>query len=144
MKKKLRDLTKEEYEKWRKTYCEKLDCIDCPFHNVHCGCFNENCWVNYKDLHLDKVLNQEIEIEVEMPELTEDERVILRNIDKEFRYIARDEDGSFFLYEKKPIKMEDDYGTSGLAIMFPFQKLFKFVKWEDDEPYLIKDLLGDD
>lgn len=60
-KKKLRDLTKEEFN----NFCEKnyRDCSHCPFHNVHCIIFDKKCWIYHKDLYSDKFLDQEIEVE---------------------------------------------------------------------------------
>ena len=84
----------------------------------------------------------------EKPHLTDDEKVILRNIDKAFKYIVRDEDGMLFLFTGKPIKMdyywkcedEDDK-----CYVYLFDHLFQFIKWEDKDPYFIEDLLkGDD
>lgn len=59
--KKLRDLTKEEYN----NYCKKnnRDCSYCPCYNVHCIIFDKKCWFHHKDLYSDKFLNQEIEVE---------------------------------------------------------------------------------
>ena len=63
------------------------------------------------------------------PELSEAERVILENISKEYKYIARDEVGNLFIYS-----------SHSFAI---FNDLFKMVKWEDEEPTLIADLLAE-
>lgn len=66
-KKKLRDLTKDEWNEWKRIYCVKninSDCDVCLFKNVPCansGC--ENSWFNNKELYSDKFLNQEIEVE---------------------------------------------------------------------------------
>ena len=62
-KKKLRDLTVEEYKHWQKTNCDNIDCNKCIFFNISCHKYNVNCWVNHKDLYSDKFLNQEIEVE---------------------------------------------------------------------------------
>ena len=62
-KKKLRDLTVEEYKKWFDKNCSSdLDCKDCIFNNVMCPMDNQ-CWVNNKELYSDSFLNQEIEVE---------------------------------------------------------------------------------
>ena len=62
MKIKLRDLTKEQYEKWLKNNCSvEAFCEHCPFFKVSCIKGNR-CWVHYKDLYSDKFLDQEIEI----------------------------------------------------------------------------------
>ena len=62
-KKKLRDLTEEEYEKWIAKYCDNgiISCRDCVFKYVNCD--KHFSWVNYKDLYSDKFLDQEIEAE---------------------------------------------------------------------------------
>ena len=75
------------------------------------------------------------------PKLTEDEKVILKNVPKEYKWIARDIDGCLYVYASKPkkgITMWED--SSGLP-MISFDHLFQFIKWEDDEPYSIKELL---
>ena len=65
-KKKLRDLTKDEWDKWKNEECIKnhnSDCDNCIFINVECA--NSRCessWFNNKDLYSDKFLNQEIEV----------------------------------------------------------------------------------
>ena len=82
------------------------------------------------------------------PELSEVERVILENVDKEYKYIARDKNGCLFLYSKEISKFTDEWcfdgdkGTVGIHNGFNlFKHLFKMVKWEDEEPTLISDLL---
>ena len=71
---------------------------------------------------------------------TEDEKIILKNIPKKYKYIARDRDGLIFLYNKKPSKC--DYSWIGYnSIAFPYYHLFQFIKWEDEEPYSIEELL---
>lgn len=64
---KLRDLTKEQYNKWIKNNCTKYGdyCNGCPFQKV--GCDNDenkkDWWIDNKDLYSDKFLDQEIEVE---------------------------------------------------------------------------------
>ena len=64
-KKKLRDLSEEEYKNWISNYCRKLklNCNDCIFKNVNCGLGYVSCWFNNKDLYSDKFLDREIEVE---------------------------------------------------------------------------------
>ena len=74
------------------------------------------------------------------PKITEDEKVILRNLPEKYKWIARDKNGLIFIYEKKPSKY--DYSWIGYNDKaFPYYHLFQFIKWEDEEPYLIEDLL---
>ena len=80
----------------------------------------------------------------EKPQLNEDEKAILRNIDKEYKWIARDDDGLLCVYKEKPTK--DDYdgwndSAFSFASLWAFDNLFQFIKWEDDEPYSIEELL---
>ena len=62
-KKKLRDLSVEEYKKWLEIGCHRCDrCDNCVFKNVICM-YDNNCWVHHKDLYSDKFLDQEVEVE---------------------------------------------------------------------------------
>ena len=62
-KKKLRDLTMEEYKQWAKKNCKiSKECCECPFYAVQCQWHKVVCWVNNKDLYSDKFLDQEIEV----------------------------------------------------------------------------------
>ena len=76
----------------------------------------------------------------EKPKLTEDEKVILRNVPQYYKWIARDGNGVVCLYPDKPHKSKTIW-DSYYGALFPFHHLFQFIKWEDDEPYLIEDLL---
>lgn len=65
IKKKLRDLTEDEYRKYVETHCDGNSCSDeCIFGIVTCSYHNNHSWIKNKDLFSDKFLNQEIEIEV--------------------------------------------------------------------------------
>lgn len=79
----------------------------------------------------------------ELPKLSDVEKVILENLDKDYKVIARDKDGGLYIYSSKPKK--DDCVWWGIAIILSelkgFNHLFKFVKWEDEEPYNIEELL---
>ena len=78
----------------------------------------------------------------EKPKLTEDEKVILRNLPKEYKWIARDEDGTLSFHYVKPHKESyfwSSYNANYVSDLFP--NLFKFIQWEDDEPYSIEELL---
>lgn len=77
----------------------------------------------------------------EKPKLTGAEKVILRNIDEEFKYIARDNNGLLYIYKNKPDKTYDLCWGNGRGTCFGFKHLFKFINWTDEEPYLIEDLL---
>ena len=84
------------------------------------------------------------------PELSEAERVILENVDKKYKWIARDgyieEEGmraELGLFEDRPIRMNNYWSGTNCASFAFFNNLFKMVKWEDEKPTLIADLLGE-
>lgn len=76
----------------------------------------------------------------ETPKLTEDEKVILRNLPKEYKWIARDLSGMVYIFIEKPEKGQAIWYGFGQP-MIPFYHLFQFIKWEDEEPYSIEELL---
>jgi hypothetical protein len=78
------------------------------------------------------------------PKLTEDEKAILRNMPKKYKYIARDYWGELYIYENKPKKGDNRwiiFGSDYFNNLNMFQHLFQFIKWEDKEPYNIQELL---
>lgn len=62
--KKLRDLTPEEWDKWKNKKCLHTRCENCIFNSTSC-LYSESkySWLNNKDLYSDKFLDQEIEVE---------------------------------------------------------------------------------
>lgn len=86
--KKLRDVTKEEYAKWKQRHCMtgELICKDCPFDKVNCGAANRDSWIYNKDIYSDIFLLKVIEVEVKDVNILDDvERKYLGNIIKPFR-----------------------------------------------------------
>lgn len=60
-KKKLRDLTPDELDKWLDKNCNI--CNNCVFKSVNCNkSMNSYSWIYNKDLYSDKFLDQEIEV----------------------------------------------------------------------------------
>ena len=60
-KKKLRDITLEEYRKWINKNCKNISCDSCNLNNVACN-MGIRSWIHHKDLYSDKFLDQEIEV----------------------------------------------------------------------------------
>lgn len=60
---KLRDMTEEQWQKWRiKCGISRL-CSRCPFRRINCSLDDISNWFYHKDLYSDKFLDQEIEVE---------------------------------------------------------------------------------
>ena len=67
---------------------------------------------------------------------------ILNNVSTQWKWIARDEDGSLFLYDKKPYKYGSFWKYKSAYIELDIYKhLFPCMKWGDDEPWEIAQLL---
>lgn len=77
------------------------------------------------------------------PKITEDEKVILRSLPKEYKWIARDLSGMVYIFIERPEKGQAIWYGCGQP-MIPFYHLFQFIKWEDEEPYSIEELLGEE
>lgn len=80
------------------------------------------------------------------PHLTKDEEAILRNLPKKFKYIARDKDEELYLYKAKPVRSESIWNCldKNYIKLSVFNHMFKFIKWNDEEPYNIEELLKED
>ena len=64
IKRKLKNITNEEYKKYIDTHCGGEYCSKCVFNNVTCTYISYHKWIKNKDIFSDKFLNQEIELEV--------------------------------------------------------------------------------
>ena len=124
--------------------CKETLCNDCDL-NLAC----ENC----RDV-LSRFLNSE---HVEQPTLTQAEHDFLDVLNPDF-YIARDRNGSLFLFIHEPTKMneiewnDDSSGqwrllrtsrdvNSGIFGILKHYISFNFIKWEDEKPWKVSDLL---
>ena len=58
-----------------------------------------------------------------------------------YNFIARDENGGLFLYSIKPWKGEITWKYRNSNILI-FTKMFNFVRWQDEEPYNIDEVLS--
>jgi hypothetical protein len=74
--------------------------------------------------------------------LSDAERIILENVDEEYKWIARDKNGYLKASKDKPEKECVTWERChGYVSMCAFNHLFQFIKWEDTEPYNIEELL---
>jgi hypothetical protein len=83
---KLRDMTKEQWDSYKRNVCMWL-CTDCPIKAGKCFVStNEYSWFNNKDMYSDKFLDQELEIET--PDILEEaEKRYLKEVIRPFRNI---------------------------------------------------------
>lgn len=87
--------------------------------------------------------NYEIIKKMVLPTQDKDVLKFLKMYSYEFKYLARDEDNSLWAYTLKPVKVLTGWSTDWSdrrSVRLP-EETFSFVKWEDKEPFSIKDLL---
>lgn len=109
IKKKLKDISLEEFKVWSIKNCKQLSCEKCVFSKVCCDEFSRNCWVNNKDIYSDKFLNQEIEIEIK-DVLYEVEKKYLKSIIIPFK------DRVVSIEKKKNINSEGTFYYIGIIV----------------------------
>ena len=74
--------------------------------------------------------------------LTKFEYEYLKVAKKEgFNFIARDKSNRLYGFEKQPTKDNATWGSRGDYVSM-FKSTFKFVKWEDEEPWNIDNILA--
>lgn len=114
---------------WISDFDENLNIIDCD---------NElDIMKVYEDYTCKKLLWER----KEKPQLNEDEKAILKVLlNEKYKWIARDKNDWLYVYASKPKKGITIWENTGSPMM-PFVHLFNFIKWEDDEPYSIEELL---
>lgn len=109
--------------------CNDLDCNECLF---NCGkCFLERTrWIvsEYK----------------EPIKLTRLEHGILEYLfkNKQYKFIVRERNDCLYIYKSNPKKEVDGWQSLSMSCgLGPFNGLFEFVTWEDEEPTSIKEVL---
>lgn len=78
-------------------------------------------------------------------EFTDDELCVLRNIDKKYKWIARDKSGNLCIFDEKPNKNEeiwDNVIRSDFIELNCYNSLFNSIQWEDNEPVYIDDYVN--
>lgn len=118
--------------------CLEITCGSCIFCED-----SENC--TYEKI---KWLYEEYKEHIEQPKLTQNERKLCEILQNDY-YVARDKSGTIYVYAKKPHKKEkcnqwfapyDEYYVPFSDYVFKDCN-FSFIKWEDEEPWAISDLL---
>lgn len=110
----------------------------CKYNNICIGKTCEECEFNN---NVDLCVKTMLEEHREPIKLTMAEKVILENVDKSFKWIARDNNGYLYAYIKKPCKLTESWNSESCIDLRIFNHLFQFIKWEDEEPYNIQEIL---
>ena len=141
IKKKIRDITEEEFEIWKNYNCKTYDlhCTGCPFRASECGFVGVRFpWYENKEMFSDKFLDQEIDIAT--PEILDDaEKRYLSAVIKPFRKrvdsIMKISDPLGSAREYIFIKLDGDF----FALPY-FEASTMYRGMELDRPYTLKEL----
>ena len=96
----------------------------------------------YSHLEVNDLVNKEIIKLPKKKEFNDDELCVLRNIDKKYKWIARDKSGSLCIFDEKPNKSGEMWNNvihSSFIELGCFNNLFNSINWEDEEPIRIDD-----
>ena len=106
-------------------------------------CTEHPYWISINGyvIKIDKKICQELKRMHNIFDLSTTEKTILYNIDKKYKYIAKDSNGDICVYVTRPYKKESIWNTHNDFTKLPYSKLFKFIKWDNPCPYVIKELL---
>ena len=101
-----------------------------------------NKWVE-STISMNYILDSEIIKIPKKKQFTDDELCILRNINKEYKWITKDRSGDIWIYADKP-KKEDKVWKwtkpcSFISLNMIKNSLFTEILWEDEEPICIDD-----
>lgn len=80
---------------------------------------------------------------MEKAKLSNEEKMVLKEaVGQGYKYIARTEWGCIGFHQSAPYKSASSWCSSEkIGYISPLSHLFKFIKWENEEPTLIADLL---
>ena len=122
--------------------------------NVYFGCYLANFESNidyeesdcFKEILCSECLRQSLlnllEEYKEPIKLTKFEYEYLKVAKKEgFNFIARDKINVLYGFEKRPKKRDLMWGSGGDCVRM-FESIFKFVQWENEEPWNIDNILA--
>ena len=111
-----------------------ISCKNCIFTSLKNG---KNCLYNRFNWLLSEYK--------EPVKLTRFEQDVLKHLleKTQYRFIVREKSDSIYIYKRKPKKGIGAWDNStGMLNLNVFINLFPFIKWEDEEPTSIKDVLN--
>lgn len=71
--------------------------------------------------------------------INQEEYEVLKNLNDKWKWIARDKDEEIWAYNSRPNKLEESWDAWTFTELN--KDLFQFIKWEDEEPYNIAELI---
>lgn len=116
--------------------CKSEKCQNCIFDNAVRGDFKKSCG----RAKIEWLLSEYKEPPVKVSKLEYD---ILKYLSDNtaYLYIVRESTSNLFVYRLEPTKGAHGWNGRGYTPLTVFNKLFLFIKWEDEESTPIKDVL---
>lgn len=101
--------------------------------------FNTEGLMRTKDHQTEFRVNTILEYSVSLKKpivFTEDEKVILKNLPPDFKWITRDASNWLYVYTNKPAKTSElwEADMGDMENVTVYDHLFDSVQWSDDEP----------
>lgn len=123
------------------------DCVEYGLNGCKCIIADDFDWTIDEQIkwHEEKLAELKAQKEKEKWVFTEDEKVILRNLPEEYKWIARGMDGGLYIFMQKPIKHNIDWGLNYMSNFrgIPmFKHIFQCIQWENESPCNFREVLN--
>ena len=118
--------------------CDNINCESCMFDMVE--------HIGRSQVCLDQLREWSESEYVEKPTITSREKNFLDALLSDCKYIARDSNNDLYIYYNKPRRnsMNESWTTDDSNYFYVsrnmYGNMFNLIKWEDEEPWDIKDL----
>ena len=76
-----------------------------------------------------------------MAKINQKEYEILKSLDYQWKWMARDGSGELYIHGEKPKKIAVEWASERDYYLYLDNETFQFIQWEDDEPYNIAELI---
>ena len=104
---------------------------------IKCELYNDSMQKRYEKMSDNTTMNTTM--------FTEDEKVILRNLPEEYRWIARSKDNKIYVYDGLPTRLHNQFGGEiSWKCLIAFEHIFKCVTWENSPIFFRGSILDDE
>lgn len=125
-----------EFNNWQNNEQETVYYNKGTFGNLRC--IDSDVYMVYEFENVDLTIPKEYQF-------SKKEKTILRNLDKKWKWIARDKNTNLWLFENSPYKNDDHYcwccGMEGYSNFKMFNHLFQSIQWTDYKPVEISKVI---
>ena len=76
-----------------------------------------------------------------MSKINQEEYELLKGLDEEWKWIARDGSGELYIHEEKPKKFAVEWVSERDYYLYLNSETFQFIQWGDENPFSIAELI---